>query len=72
MTVTLIYKNGVFVPVEKLDLAEHTQVTLELPKAIESVNKEGETVWDRHGLKQFGYMAPDFKELGEEWNEYMP
>lgn len=71
MTVTLIYENGVFVPVEKLDLAEHTQITVELPQPKSPPNKE-ETVWDRHGLKQFGFVSPDFKELGEEWNEYTP
>lgn len=75
MTVKVVYQDGVFKPLHPVDLEEGTEFEIEPPVKANEVRGEGKSVWERHGLKLLGGFEgtyEEFKELGEEWKEYMP
>ena len=57
MSVAAVYRNGVFVPTEKVDLPEESPVTVVVPAARE---QDGKSAWERHAFGRKVYMAPDF------------
>jgi len=72
MTISAIYRNGVFEPLERVELEENKRVDIDVrePEVSESEPKRL-TLWEQFGTKSLGVPGPDFKELGPEWKEYI-
>lgn len=58
MSVAVVYRNGVFVPIEKVDLPE------ESPAIVVAIGRPGagKSAWERHAFGRKAVMAPDFKD----------
>ena len=56
MSVAVVYRNGVFVPTEKIDLPE------ESPAIVVAIGQPAtrKSAWERHAFGRKVYMAPDF------------
>lgn len=72
MTISAIYRNGVFEPLERVELEENKRFDIDVRESIEGpVGSKRPTLWEQFGTKSLGVPGPDFKELGPEWKEYL-
>ncbi len=70
VTIKAIYENGVFKPVEKLTLPEHTQVNVSLPETREEENpvERQARLWELLSQR----FAGDDPRVAERHNEHQP
>jgi Protein of unknown function DUF104 len=72
MTIAAIYRNGVFEPLERVELAENKRVDIDVREHAEpSGTPKPKSLWELGGQRLLGLPGPDFKELGPEWKEYV-
>jgi len=77
MAIAAIYQDGVFKPLQPINLPEAAPVELEVihegrvvPNAAAPAAPQT-SLWElMAGKNQFGPVPPDFKEPDEEWREY--
>lgn len=75
MTIAAIFRNGVFEPLERVELEENKRVEIDVHDSGGGAHTSPHEATTRAGWRRFslGLMAPpgpDFKELGPEWKEY--
>lgn len=70
MTVTAIYRNGVFQPEEPIELAKETRVEITLP-APQAAKPDEVLDWSWRGLGYVTYVAPNFDEPLEGFAEHV-
>lgn len=71
MSITLVYRGGVFVPLEPVDIPDETMVKAEvLASPQEDRIPPPDSFLARHALRLFGQMSPDFNDPLPDFDEY--
>lgn len=70
MSLTVIYRNGVFEPLERVELEDNSRLRIDIIGPAPEPPAVAQTGWRRFSLGLMAPPGPDFKELGPEWKEY--
>lgn len=72
MSISAIYRAGVFQPLEPVALPEESVVRLEVLATEEAPHHPGQSFFEVLGTRDFSKPSDDFKDLPEDFRGYTP